>query len=106
MPVRGYPQDFFRISAASAASAETIAETRGVPGGGSTYNPMGQRSCPWITIHMPQKERAIAKNRNQNTFAKRQREQEKKRKAEDKLARRLRRKESGTAPASQPPPED
>jgi hypothetical protein len=31
----------------------------------------------------------IARNKNQNTFAKRQREQEKKRKSEDKLKRRL-----------------
>ena len=55
--------------------------------------------------YLRNKERAIAKNRNQNTFAKRQREQEKKRKAEDKLARRARRKETGSTPAYQPPSE-
>lgn len=36
----------------------------------------------------------IAKNKNQNTFAKRQREHEKKRKAQDKLARRSDRKDT------------
>ena len=43
----------------------------------------------------------IARNKNQNTFAKRQREQDKKRKAEDKRARRDRRK-SEPADASVP----
>ena len=47
----------------------------------------------------------IARNRNQNTFAKRQREQDKKRKAEDKRARRLRRKEAGSEPP-QPFPQE
>lgn len=40
----------------------------------------------------------IARNKNQNTFAKRQREQDKRRKAEDKLKRRLDRRVTETSP--------
>lgn len=47
-------------------------------------------------------EKLIAKNKNQNTFAKRQREQEKKRKAEEKLARRARKNGTEGAPSSLP----
>ena len=59
----------------------------------------------------PAWERVIAKNKNQNTFAKRQREQEKKRKAEDKRARRQRRKdgpgeEVGAGHETDAPPPD
>ena len=43
---------------------------------------------------LQRQEQVIANNRNQMTFAKRQREQDKKRKAEDKLARRAQRKEA------------
>jgi hypothetical protein len=43
-------------------------------------------------------EELIPRNKNQNTFAKRQREQEKRRKAEDKLKRRAERKDSPPEP--------
>ena len=49
------------------------------------------------------KEPVIAKN--QNTFAKRQREQEKKRKADDKRARRLVRKDAPPTPADTEQPD-
>jgi hypothetical protein len=49
-------------------------------------------------------EQAIAKSKSPTTFAKRQREQDKKRKANEKLAKRLQRKENadrGPPPATE-----
>ena len=62
------------------------------------YNCPGGMSRRHAVLQSSQRESVIAKNRNQNTFAKRQREQDKKRKAEDKLARRVRKKDSPDAP--------
>jgi len=46
----------------------------------------------WIARFFLEGKVVIARNKNQNTFAKRQREQDKRRKAEDKLKRRTDRK--------------
>jgi hypothetical protein len=61
--------------------------------------------CVTLVNHLFSLEVVIAKNKNQNTFAKRQREHEKKRKAEDKLARRVRRKETASVPRESSPTE-
>jgi hypothetical protein len=54
-----------------------------------------RRCCaPALSHESFKRERAIARNKHQNTFAKRQREQDKKRKAEDKLSRRARKKDA------------
>jgi len=49
-----------------------------------------EQSCLSLEVNSTpdSKELTIARNKNQNTFAKRQREQDKKRRADDKLKRR------------------
>jgi hypothetical protein len=60
---------------------------------------------PFGIVPLQFEESVIAKNNRRNTFAKRQREQDKKYKAESKRARRLKKEEADPAPPQSPEPD-